>query len=216
VGLEEIPAVVTRRPNAPALAQRRQRYLGGAGHRHQQSRSRSAVLIKKGFGATLNLHARSLKGGVSKVIGGIAASKANQYYATLVSAFETAVEPSGYSCFVADAAANGVYLLEREDRIVTLMIQQRVAAVVLTCAITARNLELMKAWQIPVLFVDCLPPETDATYPCVTSDNFAPILQGPSRSPSSPPRTTPVSQPCLANRKAVRARCPAISPKPKY
>lgn len=125
------------------------------------------------LGYVANLHARSLKGGESRVIGVIAASKANQYYATLVSAFETAVEPFGYSCFVADAAANGVYLVEREDRIVTSMIQQRVAAVVLTCAISAKNLELLKAWRIPVLFVDCLPPDTGNSYPCVTSDNFA-------------------------------------------
>jgi LacI family transcriptional regulator len=125
------------------------------------------------LGYVANLHARSLKGGASKVIGIIAASKANQYYATLVSAFESAVEPFGYSCFVADAAANGVYLEEREDRIVTSMIQQRVAAIVLTCAISAKNLELLKAWSIPVLFVDCLPPETGRDYPCVTSDNFA-------------------------------------------
>jgi LacI family transcriptional regulator len=125
------------------------------------------------LGYVANLHARSLKGGASNVIGIIAASKANQYYATLVSAFESAVEPFAYSCFVADAAANGVYLEERENRIVTSMIQQRVAAIVLTCAISAKNLELLKAWNIPVLFVDCLPPETGGSYPCVTSDNIA-------------------------------------------
>lgn len=125
------------------------------------------------LGYVANLHARSLKGGASKVIGVVAASKANQYYATLVSALETAVESAGYTCFVSDAAANGVYLKEREDRIITSMIQQRVAAAVLTCAIAKRNLALLKEWRIPVLFVDCLPPDKGGRYPCVTSDNFA-------------------------------------------
>ena len=43
----------------------------------------------------------------------------------------------------------------------------------LTCKISSKNLELLKAWNIPVLFVDCLPPEAGAEYTCVTSDNFA-------------------------------------------
>jgi LacI family transcriptional regulator len=130
-----------------------------------------AVAAKLGY--VVNQHARNLKGGASQVIGVIAASKANQYYATLVSAFEAAIESFGYSCFVADAAANGVYIPERENRIVHSMIQQRVAAVVVTCAIDAKNLELLNSWNIPVLFVDCLPPDLRQNYPCVTADNLS-------------------------------------------
>src|SRR5580658_3714418 len=86
--------------------------------------------VAKRLGYVANQNARNLKGGASSVIGVIAASKANQYYATLVGAIETTVETYGYSCFVADAAANGVYLRDREDRIIQSMIQQRVVAVV--------------------------------------------------------------------------------------
>lgn len=74
------------------------------------------------LGYVANQHARNLKGGASNVIGVIAASKANQYYATLVGALEDAVEVNGYSCFVADVATNGIYLPAREDRIIELMI----------------------------------------------------------------------------------------------
>jgi LacI family transcriptional regulator len=128
------------------------------------------------LGYVANLHARNLKGGATSVIGVIAASKANQYYAALVGALEDAVEAHGYSCFVADAAANGVYLAEREDRIVHSMIQQRVVAVVVAYSIDAKNLALFKAWDIPVLFVGCLPSDSDASYPSVTTDNFSASL----------------------------------------
>jgi DNA-binding LacI/PurR family transcriptional regulator len=128
------------------------------------------------LGYVANQHARSLKGGASSVIGVIAASKANQYYATLVGALEDAVEANGYSCFVADAAANGVYLPAREDRIIESMIQQRVAAVVVTYAIDDRNLALLDSWRIPVLFVDCLPPDASGSFPSVATDNFSASL----------------------------------------
>ena len=125
------------------------------------------------LGYIANQHARNLKGGASRVVGVIAASKANQYYATLVGALETAVEAYGYSCFVADAAANGVYLREREDRIIHSMIQQRVAAVVVTYAIDEKNLALLARWKIPVMFVDCLPSSAQSVYPSVTTDNYS-------------------------------------------
>lgn len=132
--------------------------------------------VAANLGYVPNQNARNLKGGASSVIGVIAASKANQYYATLVGALESSVETYGYSCFVADAATNGIYLTEREDRIVQSMIQQRVAAVVVTCAIAGKNLALLRSWNIPVLFVDCLPPESHASYPSVATDNYSASL----------------------------------------
>jgi LacI family transcriptional regulator len=129
--------------------------------------------VAKRLGYVANQHARNLKGGASSVIGVVAASKANQYYATLVGAIETSVEAHNYSCFVADAAANGVYLREREDRIIHSMIQQRVVAVVVTYAIDEKNLALLASWNIPVMFVDCLPSSTQDAYPSVTTDNYS-------------------------------------------
>jgi LacI family transcriptional regulator len=128
------------------------------------------------LGYVANQHARNLKGGARRVIGVIAASKANQYYATLVGALEDAVETHGYSCFVADAATAGVYLPMREDRIVESMIQQRVAGVVVTYSIDEKNLTLLGAWNIPVLFVDCLPPDSVGAFPSVATDNFSASL----------------------------------------
>lgn len=145
-----------------------------SGHSDVAEATRARVReIAKRLGYVANQHARNLKGGASRVIGVIAASKANQYYATLVGALETAVEAYGYGCFVADAAANGVYLREREDRIVHSMIQQRVAAVVITYAIDETNLALLGEWKIPVMFVDCLPPSAQHAYPSVTTDNYS-------------------------------------------
>jgi LacI family transcriptional regulator len=148
------------------------RALSGHSDVAEQTKTRVQQAAKR-LGYVANLHARNLKGRASDVIGVIAASKANQYYAMLVGALENAVEAFGYSCFVADAAANGIYLPEREDRIVHSMIQQRVAAVVVTYAIDAKNLALLDSWDIPVMFVDCLPSPSQRTYPSVTTDNYA-------------------------------------------
>ena len=125
------------------------------------------------LGYVANQHARNLKGGASGVIGVVAASKTNQYYATLVGAVETAVEAYGYSCFVADAAPHRVYQREREDRIIKSMIQQRVLAVVVTYAIDEKNLALLASWNIPVMFVDCLPDSARRAYWSVTTDNYS-------------------------------------------
>ena len=56
------------------------------------------------------------------------------------------------------------------------MIQQRVVAVVVTYAIGDRNLALLASWRIPVLFVDCLPPDTAEPYPSIATDNFSASL----------------------------------------
>jgi LacI family transcriptional regulator len=56
------------------------------------------------------------------------------------------------------------------------MIQQRVVAVVVTYSIDVKNLALFKAWDIPVWFVDCLPPDSHASHPSVTTDNFSASL----------------------------------------
>src|SRR5262249_40047247 len=72
-----------------------------------------------------------------------------------------------------DAATNGVYLRAREDRIIHTMIQQRVVAVVVTYAIDEKNLALLASWNIPVMFVDCLPSASQGAYPSVTTDNYS-------------------------------------------
>jgi DNA-binding LacI/PurR family transcriptional regulator len=148
------------------------RALSGHSDVSDSTRTRVQEAARR-LGYVANQHARNLKGGASSVIGVIAASKANQYYATLVGAIETAVEAYGYSCFVADAAAHGVYLREREDRIIHSMIQQRVVAVVVTYAIDEKNLALLASWNIPVIFVDCLPDSTERAYSSVTTDNYS-------------------------------------------
>ena len=148
------------------------RALSGHSDVAEATRARVREAAKQ-LGSVANRHARILKGGASRVIGVIAASKANQYYATLVGALETVVEAYGYSCFVADAATEGVYLREREDRVIHSMIQQRVAAVVVTYAIDGKNLALLGKWKIPVMFVDCLPSSARRVYSSVTTDNYA-------------------------------------------
>src|SRR5579871_4990233 len=115
-----------------------------SGHSDVAETTRARVVESaRRLGYVPNQHARNLKGGENRVIGVVAASKTNPYYASLVGALEAGVEAFGYSCFVADAAAMGVYSPEREDRIVHSLIQQRVAAVAVTYAIDAKNLALL-------------------------------------------------------------------------
>jgi LacI family transcriptional regulator len=56
------------------------------------------------------------------------------------------------------------------------MIQQRVVAVVVTYSIDEKNLVLLNSWDIPVIFVDCLPADSQRVYPSVTTDNYSASL----------------------------------------
>jgi LacI family transcriptional regulator len=118
-----------------------------------------------------NQLARSLKGNSSRTVGVLAAGTANGYFATLIGAFDQALRAADYQSIMADTVADGSYGRERETRLVSALLEQRVAAVVVTYALAPDNLRLLAQWGIPLVFVDSLPPPKYARYPAVACDN---------------------------------------------
>lgn len=130
------------------------------------------------LGYVANQAARNLKHRRSQTIGILTANTSNQYYPLLAGAIEDAVQAAGYGCFVANAVSRrdgepARYDTTREDRFVAALLEQRVAGVIVTYALTETNLALLRQWRIPLLFVDCPPPAEHADLPAIGIDNAA-------------------------------------------
>jgi LacI family transcriptional regulator len=136
----------------------------------EETRARVQAVARE-VGYVANGLARSLKGNSSRTIGILASGTANQYYATLIGAFDQALRDAGYHSILADAMADGSYGREREGRLVAALLEQRVAAIVVTYSLAPDNLRLITEWNIPLIFVDCVPPKRYARYPAVACDN---------------------------------------------
>jgi LacI family transcriptional regulator len=67
--------------------------------------------------------------------------------------------------------ADGSYGRERESRLVSALLKQRVAAIVVTYSLAPANLRLITEWHIPLVFVDCVPQKRYSRYPAVACDN---------------------------------------------
>jgi len=136
----------------------------------EETRARVQAVARE-VGYVANGLARSLKGNSSRTIGILAGGTANQYYATLIGAFDQALRDANYHSILADTMAGGSYGPERESRLVSALLEQRVAAIVVTYALAPDNLRLITEWNIPLIFVDCIPPKRYARYPAVACDN---------------------------------------------
>ena len=146
------------------------RALSGEKGVSEETRARVQAAARD-VGYVANQLARSLKGNSSRTIGILAGGTANQYYATLIGAFDAALRDANFQSILADTMADGDYGRDRETRLVSAMLEQRVAAVVVTYALAPANLKLITDWGIPLLFVDCIPPRRYAHHPAVTADN---------------------------------------------
>jgi LacI family transcriptional regulator len=146
------------------------RALSGEKGVSEATRARVQTAARE-VGYVANQLARSLKGNSSRTIGILAGGTANQYYATLIGAFDQALRDANFQSILADTMADGDYGRDRESRMVSALLEQRVAAVVVTYSLAPANLKLITDWGIPLLFVDCVPPRRYAHYPAVTADN---------------------------------------------
>jgi LacI family transcriptional regulator len=135
-----------------------------------ETRARVQAVARE-VGYVANGLARSLKGNSSRTVGILACGTANQYYATLIGAFDQALRNANYHSILADTMADGSNGRERESRLVSALLEQRVAAIVVTYSLAPDNLRLITAWNIPLIFVDCVPPRRYARYPAVACDN---------------------------------------------
>src|SRR5260370_2017607 len=136
----------------------------------EETRARVQAAARE-VGYVANGLARSLKGNSSRTIGILAGGTANQYYATLIGAFDQALRDANFQSILADTMADGAYGRDRESPLVGALLEQRVAAIVVTYSLAPGNLRLITEWNIPLIFVDCVPPKRYAGYPAVACDN---------------------------------------------
>ena len=142
-----------------------------SGHEGVAEETRKRVIeAARTIGYVPNRLARNLKYDDSHTLGVLTANIANQFYSTLVKGIERIVQPAGYYCYVVDAVEDGVYDVERENKFVASLLEQRVAGIILTYVPTPDNMETLSAWRIPLVFVDCVPPTGFERFPAVMNE----------------------------------------------
>lgn len=125
------------------------------------------------IGYVPNAVAASLKGSSSSAIGVMTASGRNQYYSMLVQAIDGVLQEEGLHAVTNDAIRGGHYDAARERESVEVLLAQRVSAIVATYSLSVESLALIQSWNIPLLFVDALPPAGADQFPFVGADNYA-------------------------------------------
>lgn len=145
------------------------RALNGLGGVSEDTRAR-VISVADQLGYVPNQAAQSLRGKDARTVGILTANSANVYYAALVAGIEDVVRPLGYHTLATDATDGEVYSQRREAQFVETMLQLRVAAVVLSYRIREENLAKLTARRIPVVFVDCTPPDDYPDLPFAMSD----------------------------------------------
>jgi DNA-binding LacI/PurR family transcriptional regulator len=115
--------------------------------------------VAKDLGYVPNRTAQMLRGEGTRTVGILTAKSENVYYAKLVAGIEDVVRPAGYHTLTADATDGEAYSQRREAEFIETMLELRVAAVILSYRIRSENLVRLLERQIPVVFVDCTPPD---------------------------------------------------------
>ncbi len=140
--------------------------------------SRERVLeAARSLGYVPNRAAQELRKNTRSSIAVITASTSNYYYIDLMAGIHRTLRTTGRTAVVADIAAQGVYTPELEDTVIQDLIQSRTAGVISTLTLSTHNTKLLRDWDIPVVFVDSAPPESETDVPSITMDNFSGSLR---------------------------------------
>ncbi|RQP12228.1 MAG: LacI family transcriptional regulator [Microbacteriaceae bacterium] len=123
------------------------------------------------MGYVTNVLAANLKGQTSSTVGVMTASGRNQYYSMLVQGIDGVLQQYGLHAVTNDAMRGGVYNAELERESVSALLQQRVALIVATYSLGESSLRAIREWDIPLVFVDSLPPAAAEPCPFVGCDN---------------------------------------------
>ncbi|MFE3144425.1 LacI family DNA-binding transcriptional regulator [Streptomyces scopuliridis] len=124
------------------------------------------------LGYVPNRAAQELRKNTRSSVAVITASTSNYYYLDLMAGIQRTLRASDRAAIVADIAAEGVYSAETEKALVHDLIQSRTAGVIATLTLSSQSVKLFRDWDIPVVFVDSLPPEGAVAVPSITTDNF--------------------------------------------
>ncbi|MBK9740921.1 MAG: LacI family DNA-binding transcriptional regulator [Actinobacteria bacterium] len=141
-----------------------------------ESRER-VVAAAKELGYVPNRAAQQLRRNTRSSVAVITSSTSNYYYIDLMRGIQGTLRDSGRTVVVADIAAEGYYSPEIEDATIQDLIQSRSAGVISTLALRQENLDLLRDWQIPIVFVDSQPPATARSLPAITMANYEAGMQ---------------------------------------
>lgn len=147
------------------------RALGGGEGVSAETRERVSR-IARDLGYVPNRMARNFRTASSHLVGVLTANSENLFYAGLVAAFQREMQAQGYNCSITDAFEDGAYSARSEDLFIETMLEQRAAGIVLVHPPSAGNMTRLKAFGIPLVFADCLPPADETGVSGVTTDNF--------------------------------------------
>ena len=146
------------------------RALAGGEGVSQETRERVA-LIARNLGYVPNRMASNFRRASSHLVGVLTANSENLFYAGLIAAFQRQMQAQGYNCSITDAFEDGAYSARSEDLFIETMLEQRAAGIVLVHPPSPANMARLKAFGIPLVFADCLPPGA-AGHSGVTTDNI--------------------------------------------
>ncbi|MGX9347306.1 LacI family DNA-binding transcriptional regulator [Microbacterium sp. KNMS] len=136
--------------------------------------TREAVLrAARELGYVPNRAAQELRRSTRDTVAVMTASTSNAYYLDMMAGVQSVLRESGRTAIVADLASDGIPSPEIEDATVRGLVQSRVAGVISTMTLSARNVALLRDWEIPLVFVDSAPPAEVADIASVTTDNVA-------------------------------------------
>jgi LacI family transcriptional regulator len=111
--------------------------------------------------------ARSLKTGRSNAIGVIVPDITNTFYPEVIRGIEVSAQAAGYSVLLCDSSEDRVI----EERHLSALSSRRVDGVLLACCANSRANELITKHNIPVVFIDRLPPSRAVNSVC--TDNVS-------------------------------------------
>lgn len=130
--------------------------------------SREVVLkAARELGYVPNRAAQELRKNTRSSVAVVTASTSNYYYIDLMKGIQRTLRLSDRTAIVADIAAEGVYTSQLEDATVRDLIQSRTAGVIATLTLAPHNMKLLEDWDIPVVFVDSIPPEAASRVPSI-------------------------------------------------
>lgn len=150
---------------------------GGTG---VSQKSRDHVLsVAKDLDYVPNLAAQELRGATRSSVAVITSGTANVYYLNMINGIQRAMQAANQSVVLMDIAIQGAYDPDLEDRTIQRLLEARMSGVISTLTLKPESIERLAQWDIPVVFVDSLPPEKMAYLPSVTTDNYnASLLVG--------------------------------------
>lgn len=128
------------------------------------------------LGYVPNRAAKELKGVLNSSIAVVTAGTSNAYYLDMMNGITTALRNTGQTVSIHDIAVDGTYREELEDAMVQRVLEARMSGVISALALKEHSIRRLRDWNVQLVFVDSLPPDSHANFPSVTTDNVGASL----------------------------------------